>query len=292
MEPESVATGILVGSRMVWFPATVLLIGIVTWQHRMRGLAAGDRSGRPGLVRAGVALAGLIFAVHIIRVGAETVSLFGLEGDAWRQDLRTVVFATPWGRGWRYQILATAAILGVLTLRSGRWRHALLLVLTAGLAVSTGATGHAVSRVAPPALGLVLQGVHVASAGVWIGTLAVLVVHGPALGPDRFVVALERFSPLALAGAGTLVVSGTASSVLYPDSWRQVFHGPWGRALLIKLVLVGIVIAIGAWHWRVARHRARTTGRSAPLLRTARIELGVSTAVLIVTAVLVGLPFE
>jgi putative copper export protein len=108
----------------------------------------------------------------------------------------------------------------------------------------------------------------VAGAGVWLGTLAVLVgVAMPALAhlpwPARTpaLLALVRaFTPVALAGVTALTVSGVASTALrlvpaWTGELRWPALGVYGWVLGAKLAAVLPTAALGFWHWRRAAAR-------------------------------------
>jgi copper transport protein len=159
-------------------------------------------------------------------------------------------------------------------------------------------TGHAMAHAQPwqPA---VLQALHLAGAGLWLGTLAMVVVAcvrpAPGEGPgppswERAAVLVNAFSPLALAGAGLLVITGGATTWLYLETLDVLWTTEYGRALLVKLGLFAGVAALGAYNWRWLRPRLGDEDSTAPLTRSASLELTLALAVLVATAVFVGLP--
>lgn len=137
-----------------------------------------------------------------------------------------------------------------------------------------------------------LHPLHLLAAGLWVGTLTVMFV---VLGwrrwssgvPREFVAeTIWRFSPLALGSAAILALTGTASAAPRVGSAADLWMTNYGRVLLIKLALVGVVAACGAWN---KRHlRASLAKGSRESWRTARIELGASVAVVAAAAILVS----
>ncbi len=139
-------------------------------------------------------------------------------------------------------------------------------------------TGVIVGSLAPLFIGQFARSanpIHRFAAGMWIGTLFVVVVVGLL---DRVV---DTFTPLALGSFAVLAASGVWTA------WRHLKHldalwtTSYGYALIAKLCVVAVVVALGALNWR---------RRAAALRRSATWELLFAGVVLIITAVLVSLP--
>ena len=140
--------------------------------------------------------------------------------------------------------------------------------------------------------------VHQLLAGLWLGSLAVMVIAGiiPALRAPHdlrgaaVAEMVNGFSPLALVCGPLLIVTGVITALRHLHPFSALWSMPYGYALLVKLCLVAIVFALGAWNWR--RQRPRLGGEEAAggILRSSLLELSVATLVLMVTAVLVSLP--
>ncbi|MEO6878721.1 MAG: CopD family protein [Gemmatimonadaceae bacterium] len=142
--------------------------------------------------------------------------------------------------------------------------------------------------------------IHVLAAGLWIGTLFVLVVaglsallkHEPTKARRSAIAAdmVNGFSPLALSMGAVVVTFGLITA------WRHLHHlsalwtTPYGYALIVKLVFVAMVFALGAWNWRRQRPTLGTEGAAASIRRSATTELTVAAIVLMVTAIIVSLP--
>ena len=143
--------------------------------------------------------------------------------------------------------------------------------------------------------------VHMLMAGLWIGTLFVLVTAGlsavlqderaraqrGALAADM----VNGFSPLALVSAGGLVLSGLVTG------WRHLrgdlsnlWTTPYGWTLVAKLCVVAVVFALGAWNWRRQRPQLGTDDAAAAIKRSSTMELAVAGVVLLLTAILVSIP--
>ena len=142
--------------------------------------------------------------------------------------------------------------------------------------------------------------VHSLAAGLWIGTLFVLVVaglsallrHEPTRARRGAIAAdmVNGFSPLALSMGGVVVVFGLTTAWQHLHTLSNLWSTPYGLALIAKLFLVAMVFGLGAWNWRRQRPTLGTEEAAASIRRSGRAELMVATLVLVATAILVSLP--
>lgn len=142
--------------------------------------------------------------------------------------------------------------------------------------------------------------IHRLAAGLWIGTLFVLVIAGlvPLLRHEelrdrRGAIAADmvnRFSPLALSMGGVVVVFGAITAWRHLPVISDLWTTPYGYALIAKLTLVAIVFGLGAFNWRRQRPTLGSESAAISLKRSARHELTIAALVLVVTAILVSLP--
>ena len=141
--------------------------------------------------------------------------------------------------------------------------------------------------------------VHSLAAGLWIGTLFVLVVAGlsallaheprPRRGPIAADM-INNFSPLALTMGGVVVVFGLITAWRHLHVLSNLWSTPYGYALIVKLLLAGTVFGLGAWNWRRQRPTLGTEDASVSIRRSSITELTVATLVLVATAIVVSLP--
>jgi putative copper export protein len=146
----------------------------------------------------------------------------------------------------------------------------------------------------------VVNPLHRLMAGFWIGTLFVLVLAGLGTvlrdersGERRGEMAADMvngFSPMALACAGVLVLSGLITAWRHLTPFSSLWTTAYGWTLIVKLCLVAGVFALGAWNWKRQRPQMGTEGAAVALRRSARAELAVATCVLVATAILLSLP--
>ena len=142
--------------------------------------------------------------------------------------------------------------------------------------------------------------VHVLAAGLWIGTLFVLViaglsallVHEPARERRGAIAAdmVNGFSPLALSMGGVVVLFGVITAWRHLHTLSNLWATPYGVTLIVKLCFVACVFGLGAWNWRRQRPTLGTEPAAAAIRQSATWELTIAGIVLVVTAILVSLP--
>lgn len=142
--------------------------------------------------------------------------------------------------------------------------------------------------------------VHALAAGLWIGTLLVLLVAGIGTvmrherGRERRGVLVAEmvngFSPLALACGIVVVVFGVITAWRHLPKIDALWTTPYGWALIAKLVFVAAVFALGAWNWRRQRPTLGSEPAADSIRRSSVAELSVAGVVLVITAILVSLP--
>jgi copper transport protein len=142
--------------------------------------------------------------------------------------------------------------------------------------------------------------IHMLAGGFWIGTLFMMIAFGfsavlsSRLQPERRGSLTARmvrgFSPLALGSVATLATFGLITAWLHLGAVDRLWTTPYGKVLLIKLGVVALVLAFGAWNWRRQKPRLGTEGAARSIRVTAIAELVFATLVLLVTSVLVVMP--
>lgn len=142
--------------------------------------------------------------------------------------------------------------------------------------------------------------VHVLAAGLWIGTLFVLVTAGlsallrherardrrGAIAADM----VNGFSPLALTMGGVVVLFGVITAWRHLHILSNLWLTPYGYTLIGKLCFVAAVFGLGAWNWRRQRPTLGSEGAATSIRRSATAELTIAAIVLLITSVLVSLP--
>lgn len=211
--------------------------------------------------------------------------------------IQPLLATTIWGWGWL--VGAAGTLLSAASLIFGHGRRAAWRATAVGtilLALSFSLTGHATS--APkPVLYVMLDCIHVMAAGGWLGTLLVVAAVGL-----RSVLALpveqrghaaseliNAFSTFALLCATTLVVTGFVAAWSHLPSVPALWQTHYGQALLRKLVVIAMTALVGAFNWRVIKPRLADAATIPLLRKSAAAELAIGLAVVILTAILVGI---
>lgn len=137
------------------------------------------------------------------------------------------------------------------------WDHRLALGGLLGVALVAASfmfDGHTASE-GPRLLHAVANLTHVATAAIWAGGVAMLAltIHRRR-NSDRPTQALQlamRFSVIATIALVAAGIAGTALSVIVVDSVSDFWATPWGRLLALKVALVAVAAAGGAYNHRV-----------------------------------------
>lgn len=295
-----------VAVRWAGFVALLAMIGVVAFRYGVLRRLDRDPAHHEVAERAEIAAwyvalgaAALSVATLMLRLWQQAASL---GGDIWDGDrLEVLLIGTGWGLAWVLQAIATLAfVIGLFVARAPYGRAAGWMGAAGGtvlLSAVPALGGHAASVTRFNALAIISDTVHVLGAGVWLGTLlAVLAVGIPAAlsartEADGAVLSMVRaFSPLGLAGGAAVGLTGVINALFQVTAVSDLWTTGYGRALLIKLLLLAGVGALGWYNWKRVLPAMATDGNPQRLRRSARAELGLGAVVLLVTAVLVALP--
>ena len=278
---------------LLGFVASFLAVGAVGFRLRViarvlraPGTNAEDRAVLQRAARRAAAL-GLLGAIVSAGLFAN-----GLPEMAARQHVTVGQLLTPNGQTGILAALALAAMIG-LALAVGRVGFGWLLA-------AIGVIGGPLSGALSGQWNRLVNPIHRLAGGMWLGTLFILVTAGlvtvlrSALPPERrgTMVAdlVNAFSPLALVSAGVLAAFGVITAWLHLHTLSALWTTPYGIALILKLLMVGVVIALGAWNWRRQRPLLGSEAGAHRLRRSATSELIAAGIVLVITAILVSLP--
>jgi copper transport protein len=160
-----------------------------------------------------------------------------------------------------------------------------MILVGAGLS----AWGH--PRAADPAwLGVLGNGLHVVAAGIWVGGLLALVITLRVRKGDPGVVRIVgRVSQLAAVSVGLLVIGGLSVAWSELGGLAPLFDTDYGRLLLVKLGLLGLVLAGAAYNrYRLVPSLEADPEHASDRLRSTLLgELGGLLLIVLVTTVLV-----
>ena len=175
--------------------------------------------------------------------------------------------------------------------------------LAIGLALTAPMAGHTGEHY-PRALLICTDTMHVLCMSAWLGGLVILlIVLGLAArrlpGPDgtRLMAAVVgRFSMLARFAVLILLLTGIAQSIALVGSVSALRDTDYGLLVLAKILLLGLLIALGGFNqrWALPRLRLLAAGGGEPgsaatvLRRSVSLEVGFALVVIAVTSVLVA----
>jgi len=121
-----------------------------------------------------------------------------------------------------------------------------------------GAAGHA-AQTAPRALALLLDGTHLAAGALWLGGLLGLLVVWQTLPSSLRMAGLSvvvpRFSNVAFVSVLALLASGIGASILHLPTISSLWTTSYGQAIVVKSVLLGAAMLLGAVNLLVTRPR-------------------------------------
>lgn len=288
MAPEAVTKAILYAALLptVGASAAFLFVGAPAFASASArtdsSRATADQRADPlqrALRRVGLIASMLVVAALLLRMWAQADAVFGLADSFSFESLHTVLLSR-WGFHWHYQLLAGVACAIAYACAGGGRRVAWVAAAAASVAlcVSLTLTGHA----SGDPVRMAVHALHLVGGGLWLGTLATLVVVSPSIDAKTRAAVFHAFSPVALAGACMAAAAGATAALLYVGAVENLWLTAYGRTLAGKVVLVAGVATCGYLNWRRAREGAAPG-------RAAAVELVLAAAVIVVTAVLTEL---
>ena len=140
------------------------------------------------------------------------------------------------------------------------------LVLASALLIAISMSGHA-AAVNPNIVSyaIVIDWLHLLAASLWVGGMMYIATNYlPVLRrlhmtqqARSLVTVLPYFSPLAIAGVLIMAVTGPFNAAFHLTSWQQFLSTAYGRALLIKIALIGGLLVTSAIHVGILRPRLK-----------------------------------
>ena len=137
--------------------------------------------------------------------------------------------------------------------------------LAAGAAtlVMPGLAGHA-GQLSPRGLALPLDAVHLAAGAIWLGGLIGIVVFWLNVGREGRVAALSvvvpRFSTTAFVSVLALIGTGIGQSLLELPTLASLWETNYGKALVVKIVLLFAALALAAVNLARTKPRLEAAG--------------------------------
>jgi copper transport protein len=261
-------------TRAVQYAAIAIGVGVfafllAVWLPAVRGRAGAITAEEVALARARVvirAAAGVGLVSALLGIAFEAAESAGV--SLWHAPVGHVLgtrFGVVWliaALLWLVTLVAAPAVLRA----PGRlvWLAVPLAVLVALPALA----GHAGVE-HPVWLFLPTNIIHVAAMTAWTGGLVALIFVVPVASrqlagagrTELLARAVGRFSPLALGCVIALLATGIVQSLVNINAWVELTQTAYGRAVLIKIGLLAVLIALGA------QNRQRTVPRLKQLAR-------------------------
>jgi copper transport protein len=249
------------------------------------GAAVAGAAGFGGSRGTDLRLAAAAWLASVAGVALLTQAQLDAAGSSLSELLDTPVGDALVRRG--VAVAAAGAALLVAWRRPGTRKIALAaaaLCALAAIAVHVEA-GHAGAGTWSTTLTVVSQASHFAAAGIWAGGLAALLLGIRGEPSEAKAAAVRRFSGVALVAVVVVAATGIVRSVDELSAWGDLADSGYGRAIVAKVVLLALIVALASRHRRRNVPRAATDLR--PLRRTSRRELVLAAGAL-ATAALLG----
>ena len=126
--------------------------------------------------------------------------------------------------------------------------------------IALAAAGHGAGA-QPAWWGVGVDAVHLVAAGAWAGGIVALAtVRPPAGWRTEGRALLTRFTPWALIAFGTTVSFGALQALQDVGALDALTGSEYGRVLLVKVGLVGLMLPFSVVAWRLRRPRPRVEG--------------------------------
>lgn len=177
-------------------------------------------------------------------------------GEAWPY-LGRALTRSDYGAFWQLRAAAWSVllVLALIIARRGAGTPAAwgLAAGAAAIIFAASATGHAGDDGALTLPNLV-NVVHVAAACLWGGSVAIYALRvlpglcRPGAPAQTLAGSAARLSTLAGAALAAVLASGVYNAWRQLPDWPSLWESDYGRALLLKLAAVGVMMAIGAWN--------------------------------------------
>lgn len=288
---------LIVVLRFLALLATTGIVGAWVFDRLVAGRMTGTAADRRRHSLEGFSVRTAIWCATLLVLSAGLRLLAEASGDTGRgvplwQSVR-LVLDTRWGSALAAQtvIAATTSAALLFSRRTRAWPP-LAEWCVAALVVIPALLGHAGAAKELRAVSVLVDVVHLAAAGGWVGTLALLTTAAlrerrEADGPSLTAALIVAFHPVAMVSAGTVFVTGLVTAWLRMGAPVGIASSSYSGLFVAKLLLVGVTGAIGAGHAKLAKRRVQSAdlGSIGPSLLA---ETLLAVLVLMVTAVLAG----
>lgn len=306
--PFSLVDAAYAAARWGWYLAAFLLLGAGSYAPFLFRARTALHTTNPEVARElaqraariGFATAIALLGLTVIRLYLQARTLIDPTEPVTR-DFLGAVLGSGWGKGWlRQAAMAVLAVLAFAAARGGsRFGWLIASAASGGIGFTAGMTGHANTAKAG-STGILLDAAHVWAGGLWLGSLAVMLIAGvtachaakPEARTPLIRALVADFSRRALLFAPLTIGFGVWLAARYLG-WGWPFHlarSTYGWVLGGKLAALAGVAALGGYNWRIIQRRLTREDGESRLRRFSSLELLVGSVLLGITAVLVALP--
>lgn len=289
-------------ARAISFAGILLVVGVVVFNLLV--LARCNRIGSELVWRmeARAATVGLAAAIFVIgaafaRIFLESRMMSGMPGME-SMGMSAMVLHTLWGFGMQLQIASAflAAIAFSIAIPRVRFAWLIASLAAAALALAPAFAGHAAASARFQPVMIFTDFLHVVGAASWLGNLACVMLIGVpiilrAASDDRWQRVsglVNTFSPIALASATVVVASGILAAAVHLQGFAALWSTTYGRVLLMKVAVVLLTLALGAYNFRRVQPQLVSEKGTARLRRSATLELTAATLIVLITGFLTG----
>jgi copper transport protein len=191
----------------------------------------------------------------------------------WSPDLYNILFNTRFGSLAIARLCLAFTLAGFLFLPPSRLNYWAGFAISLILLLTISFESHAAAD-PQPVLPIINDWIHLTAASVWVGGLFLFI---SALRVSRTLVAetrtrltaslIPKFSRLALASVGSLIVTGALSALDRIGTLPALLNSQYGQALIIKWILALPMVCLGALNLLVitpSMHRAATQSGGSP----------------------------
>ncbi|MBT9470787.1 MAG: copper homeostasis membrane protein CopD [Phenylobacterium sp.] len=249
----------VVGARLAQFTCAIILLGsplFFLYGLPAQGLGAASalRWPRPFLLGAALVLS----LGALVSLGAQTAVMTDSVAEAFRPaSLAAVLTGSQFGLAIAARTgLTVLGALALITMKPSRTLWFVVAILGAGVVATFAWTGHGAADDGPVGLAHLASDVlHLLAAAVWLGALAALALlllasRGAVLEAELKTLhrALEGFSGIGSAVVAVLLATGLANSwfLVGPSHVKDLIQTPYGRVLLAKVALFGVMLGFAA----------------------------------------------
>jgi putative copper export protein len=251
------------------------------------------------VARVGLLTALVLLAAWALRLVVQVMGFRDPFVPLW-DDISLLLFDLFWGTVWMGQgaiVLLLGATFWRVRATPGAdprrvpplWWAAAALSL--GLVMTLSLSSHAMGVERARAWLVTADGLHALAAGMWIGSLALILTVGRAGTSESdaavFAVQVRSFSPMALASGVVLAVMGAVLAWTHLQGLGNLWGTTYGRLLSAKIGVAAIVFGAGFWNWREGLAIYDRPEGATSVQRRAGGEVLLAVGVLLLTAVLV-----